>query len=179
MLSLTTQTTALDLGGVWTACYIISSSQTCEMDDAASPLCRAENRHGGENETAMPVGQWQWLDGCLWTCQSLALSVEAGVCPRESNAPGFLFWFHGLSQVQLLSSVPHSACRAWMQNTSPCSCRSHKTISLQVRGGGEGSQVWIGSRFLWSMTWGPEAGRLPCLRRDLAGPQLSMVAKEA
>ena len=26
---------------------------------------------------------------------------------------------------------------------------------------------------------GPEAGRLPCPRRDLAGPQPSMVAKEA
>lgn len=56
-----------------------------------------------------------------------------------------------------------------MQNKSPCSQRSHKTTSLQGRGGGEGSQEWIGKQVsVCPRLVGPEAGRSPCPR----GPRL-------
>ena len=77
------------------------------MDASASPPHKAGTTHREEKEPAVPVVQE--VDRCLWTRRALAISVVAGVCPGKSNAPEFLFWSPGLSQVQLLSSVSLSA----------------------------------------------------------------------
>lgn len=134
----------------------------------APPLCRAGNRHRKVKEHVVPVVQE--VDRCPQTTVTPPSTQWLELVPEESNAPSFLFWSPGQSQVQLLSSVSLSAhSQPWYRIHLPT--LANLTNRQIFKGEGEGGKPRVGSEARCHVPlMGSKPGWLPCPQRALAQP---------